>query len=157
MRSTKVRSINVLYPSKEDEGKLEVDQIVLQSKLYEKFFGKQYDRDQQSKPWRKGIILVSNKIDNRQTRKVRLIFRGGSMKGVNNDTCIIGFKASQQLGIECEGSTVELKSETQWIARFLFYWNHPLNHTRVSFKLGVVASMIATLQIVDRVISVLIF
>ena len=65
MKSTKVRSINVLYPSKEDEGKLEVDQIALHTNLYKEFFGKQYERDQQSKPWRKGIVLVSNKIDSK--------------------------------------------------------------------------------------------
>ena len=85
--------------------------------------------------------------ESEQPRKVRLLFRGGALKGVDQDKCLIPPAACQLLGIDQEGQEVVLRIEPQWYARLLFYWNHPEHHARVAFKLGFTAFAIAIIQL----------
>ena len=123
------------------------DQIGLQSQLYAQLFKGQFERDYQSKPWRRGIVCVKRKDENGKERKVRLLFRGVGASGIDQQICLLSREACQQLGIRSDDAEVGLGTDMQWYQRLMFYWNHPEHHARVAFKLGFVAVATAVAQL----------
>lgn len=145
--------MKAIFPRKGLGHNIGSDQIGLHSTLYGKLFGREFGKDQGGRPWKRGIVTVGFRSESERPRKVRLLFRGGALKGVDQDKCLIPTAARQLLGIDQEGQEVVLRIEPQWYARFLFYWNHPENHARVAFKLGFTAFVIAIIQLVAGLIG----
>lgn len=142
-----------MFPHKGLRHKIDSDQIGLHSSLYRKLFGREFGKDHGGRPWKRGIVTVILRSETERPRKVRLLFRGGALKGVDQDKCLIPPVARQMLGIPQEGQEVVLRIEPQWYSRLLFYWNHPENHARVAFKLGFVALSIAVFQLLGALIG----
>lgn len=147
--------VSVKLPQKANDNQINTDQIGLHSSLYQRLFGKRFGQDQGGKPWKRGVVTVVGRRGQVGSQKVRLLFRGGAMRGVSNDTCLITPSARQMLGISAEGEEVTLIIEPQWYARALFYWNHPDHHARVAFKLGSLAFAMAVGQVGASVVRLL--
>ena len=127
MGNSKTRTMKVMCPNKSDADKLAVDQIGLYSHLYSELFGAKFGKEQQSKPWLRGIVVVERLHAKGDFRRMRLLFSSGSLTGVGKDACLMGPIGRAQLGIRSEGEEVQVRVEHQWLSRALFNRNHPLD------------------------------
>ena len=137
----------VISPTISSEGSIGSDQIGLHSSLYKKLFERNFSHDDKAKPWCRRIVSVIHIDDKKRERKVCLLFRSGGWHGVGKQACLLSRETQQQLVIRRHGATAIVYVEPQWIARLMFFWNHPKHHARVAFKLGVVAILVAVFQL----------
>lgn len=140
------RNLRVVRRTVFANSQLQMDQIGLQPGMYRVLFGRGFEKEDRARPWKRGIITVSHTPDDGAMRTIRLLFRGVAADGVTQETVVLPNIARQQLGIRDQDAVVNVRIEPNFISRPLFYWNHLVDSTRVSFKLGSLALLIAMIQ-----------
>ncbi|KAA6183936.1 hypothetical protein F2Q65_14105 [Thiohalocapsa marina] len=145
-------TLHTMQIDKDDHLCLDPDQIGLQPGLYARLFGRRFGADDRGQPWRRGIVRVSYRRPGEATRSVRLLFRGVSIEGLTQNQCLLPGRACQQLGLGNESAEIHVSVEPRAWSRFWFYWSHPVDATRVAFKLGAVAIGIALMPIIIPII-----
>ena len=85
--------VKVNFPQNDTDNSIDSDQIGLHSSLYEQLFGKRFGEDEGGKPWKRGVLTVVSPRVTAWCRRIRLLFRGGALEGVNKDMCLIALTA----------------------------------------------------------------
>jgi hypothetical protein len=124
-------------------------EIGLHGGAYKKLFGKGFERGHKSQPHKRGIVNVSVEQDGKQ-RAVYLLFRGANALSITTTEALIHPRTLSRLGIDAtEQAHVTVSAAKPVVGRFLHYWQHPDNATRVAFKVGCVGVFLSLLTLVD--------
>jgi hypothetical protein len=110
--------------------------ISLNSQKYEQIFSTRFAKEG-SLPWKKGIVKIST--ENGQT--IYRLFHGG---GIEGELCLLDDISLRMLGIKKTPNEITLKPAPRFTGRFWFYWEHPNEAARVSFKSGVFYFIVST-------------
>lgn len=109
------------------------DKVFLEKDVYKKIFNARFIKDHGALPWKRGVVKITAG-DNSIYRK----FYGGNSVNINNkqagllsDSIDILFRGEFK-----EKSEVTIRAVKNPFEKFLFYWKHPVDSTRVSFKAG---------------------
>jgi hypothetical protein len=105
------------------------DKVALNQQSYRKIFDKPF-KEQQYKPWKKGIVKIVKKNGLDKIVVYRLFF-GANIKA--NEIGMNKFNIQALCVIDGDSYTISKGS------RLCFYWNHPENTVRSAYKLGLIA------------------
>jgi hypothetical protein len=101
--------------------------VSLNSQKYEQIFNTRFHK-QDSLPWRKGIVKITS-----NGNTIYRLFHGG---GIEGEICLLDDISLRMLGIKKTPNEITLKPAPRFTGRFWFYWEHPNEAARVSFKSG---------------------
>lgn len=108
--------------------------ISLNSQKYERIFSTRFAK-QGSLPWKKGIVKITS-----NGNTIYRLFHGGSIEG---EICLLDDISLGMLDSK-SNEEIRLKAAPKVIGRFRFYWQHPNEAARVSFKSGVYYFVVST-------------
>jgi hypothetical protein len=118
------------------------DKVALANSLYVELFGNRRAAIARTRPWQRRVVRIRVAVD-AGTREIRRLFYGANSLGIDANTIGLDLKSCIELGIPASGETritFELAADPlgDLGGRARFYWDHPVDATRVSFKLGLV-------------------
>lgn len=125
------------------------DYVYLENTLYERLFNKRF-ADQDNRPWKRGVVKVSNIDRNGKKRSVNRIFASGNSRGIGATMMGIGDQTIAELGINTEGeNSIKIKAGS----KILFFWNHPDHQARIAFKLAIFFGAFSVISLILSVIG----
>lgn len=90
-------------------------------------------------PWRSRIVAIKS-----QAGRLHRIIKGHGDLSINGNECVVGLATMRQLDV-ANGDPVEVSSCNQVVGRFLYYYNHRDDVTRMTAKLAYLAILLAIL------------
>lgn len=121
------------------------ESIGLHQKLYKKFRGQPYKIDGYS-PKKRLILKI---VAEGESGKHIVLYR--AFRGVNQSAEVVSVGPQTYLALQSVYSEddskviVSITPTRQHLGRFIYYWNHPIDAARVSFKLGLVGIIISAI------------
>jgi hypothetical protein len=107
------------------------DKAFIISQNYEKIFKKKFIQDQFGLSSKKGIIRITYK-----NRSLYRRFYGGNSRNIKDEQIGLSLESIYNLfgNDSFNKQQVDIKPVKSLIGKFLFWWNHPVDATRVAFK-----------------------
>ena len=126
-------------------------EILLNSAMYQAIFGNRFGADESCKPWKRGIV----EIDGMKSAGLFLRYRSAGIEGLTNEIALvhpetysrISAGANNRQNSEDGGISITIFAATGLKGRWSFYWNHPDDQARVSFKLGFIGVLLGILSV----------
>jgi hypothetical protein len=121
------------------------DKVVLDNKMYLEIFGHTRVDNPKARPWQKRVVRI-RVTEGVGVTEIRRRFYGGNSVGVKANTIGLDLRSCIELGIPASSESpleFELSAEPfgDFAGSVWFYWFHPVDSTRVSFKLGLVGAL----------------
>ena len=148
------------------------DRVLLHNTLYERLFDRKLGDKGKSRPWKRGVVMIcyrsrmeSDDLRNSTSSTILRLFTGHGWFGLKASQIVLSYKSRRELGVE-PGDSISLSDVTGfkpgipgWFSgqsrRLRFYWNHPTDSSRVSFKLGLVGIFLGMVGLGLGIISLL--
>lgn len=126
-------------------------EILLNSAMYRAIFGIRFGADESCKPWKRGIVA----IEGMKSAGLFLRYRSAGIEGLTNEIALvhpetysrISACANNRQNREDGGISITIFAATGLKGKWSFYWNHPDDQARVSFKLGFIGVLLGILSI----------
>ena len=126
-------------------------EILLNSAMYRAIFGIRFGADESCKPWKRGIVA----IEGMKSAGLFLRYRSAGIEGLTNEIALvhpetysrISAGANNRQNSEDGGISITIFAATGLKGKWSFYWNHPDDQARVSFKLGFIGVLLGILSI----------
>lgn len=126
-------------------------EILLNSAMYRAIFGNHFGADESCKPWKRGIVA----IEGMKSAGLFLRYRSAGIKGLTNEIALvhpetysrISDGANNRQDSEDGGISITIFAATGLKGKWSFYWNHPDDQARVSFKLGFIGVLLGILSV----------
>ena len=121
------------------------DKVVLENRMYLEIFGHTRVDNPKARPWQKRVVRI-RVTDGVGVTNIWRRFYSGNSVGLKANTIGLDLRSCIELGIPTSGEnplTLELAAEplSDFVGSVPFYWYHPVDATRVSFRLGLVGAL----------------
>lgn len=129
-----IKRITTEMLSKENHDSYDMfrDKVLLTNEKFKELFGSKFLRDRNAAPWKRGIVILTN-----GDRKILRMFYGGNSFKLTKEQIGLTHGSLNQLGIGNKKDAVyciDMKPAKPFIGKFMFYWQHPVDQVRISFK-----------------------